>query len=396
MNKVTSRCQKESSAKFYYASRVMQFESKFVKLIAYAISIIPIVLSFLPIPGDKEALVFATTMISFGLAILLEFLSTFLSNHKEKSILLGQLYETEISGTTFSKIEYDRETTNELNELAIRRSAIKMAKLTEYHKENVPETIEDKYSYLYLCRIKSAKINYLMSRMYAIYIAILTFLVVAFTSIAFVKNDTFQFLQLIIQFYPLVLPIIRNITSSRKTMRYCAKLSADIDNFFADGDDSTMRLARFVYYVQNIEFEMLMASPARYVIFYKLFHRGLKTLQNGVTKRFVAAEKGLYKLAGKHIPKELTKPEKREVKTAKKAIEHKNQTIKQPAKPKKEEKSSSKSKSEGSSTGSKQKSVKVDIKSKSAIKTEKSSTKTDKAKTVKAPENSKKVIKSKK
>lgn len=396
MNKVTSRCQKESCAKFYYSSRVMQLESKLIKLIAYTISIIPIVLSFLPIPGDKEAVVFATTMISFGLALFLEFLSTFLSNHKEKSILLGQLYETEISGTTFSKIEYDREETNELNELAIRRAASKMANLTEYHTENVPEAVEDKFSYLYLCRIKSAKINYLMSRMYAIYIAILTILVVAFTSIAFVKNDTFQFLQLIIQFYPLVLPIIRNITSSRKTMRYCAKLSADIDNFFADGDDSTMRLARFVYYVQNIEFEMLMASPARYVIFYKLFHRGLKTLQNGVTKRFVSAEKGLYKLAGKQIPKDITNPEKKEAKLAKKAVEHKNQTIKQ-IKTKKEDKSEKNKKdlSKAKKTETKSKTV-----SKNANNTSKSnnkiSTKNSNQKSKRTAETVKKTAKSKK
>ena len=303
MNKVFLRCKKESCAKFYYSSKAMQTESKAVKLVAYFISIIPIALSLLPIPGDKTTLVFATTMISFGLTLFLEFISTFLSNHKEKSILLGQLYEAEISGCTFSKIEYDREMTNELNELAIRKSANKMSKTSDYHTENVPEEIEDRYSYLYLCRTKSASTYYLMSRMFAIYVAILCLLITLFISIAFIKNNTFQFLQLIIQFYPLLLPIIRNITSSRKTMRYCAKLSADIDNFLADGDDSNMRLARFVYYVQNIEFEMLMASPARYVIFYKLFKKGLKNLEKGVTKRFISAERGMYKLTGKPMPK---------------------------------------------------------------------------------------------
>ena len=108
MNKVFLRCKKESCAKFYYSSQAMQTESKTIKLVAYFISIIPIALSLLPIPGDKTTLVFATTMISFGLTLFLEFISTFLSNHKEQSILLGQLYEAEISGTTFSKIEYDR------------------------------------------------------------------------------------------------------------------------------------------------------------------------------------------------------------------------------------------------------------------------------------------------
>ena len=86
-------------------------------------------------------------------------------------------------------------------------------------------------------------------------------------------------------------------------MKYCAKLSADIDNFLADGDDSNMRLARFIYYVQNIEFEMLMASPARYGVFYKLFGKGLKNLEKGVTKRFISAERGMYKLTGKPLPK---------------------------------------------------------------------------------------------
>ena len=178
MNKVASRCQKESCAKFFYSSQVMQRESKMVKLMAYTISIIPIVLSLLPIPGDKQSLVFATTMVSFGLTIFLEFISTFLSNHKEKSILLGQLYESEISGNVFSKIEYDREMTNDLHELAIRKSAAKMADLKEYHSEKVPDEVEDKYSYLYLCRIKSASTNYLMSRMYAIYMAIFVLLII--------------------------------------------------------------------------------------------------------------------------------------------------------------------------------------------------------------------------
>ena len=123
-------------------------------------------------------------------------------------------------------------------------------------------------------------------------------------------------------------------------MRYCTKVSADIDNFFADGDDSTMRLARFVYYVQNIEFEMLMASPARYAIFYKLFHRGLKTLQNGVTKRFVAAEKGLYKLAGKHIPKEIAKLERKEIKLVQKVSDSKKSEKDKTKKPRQSEKSS--------------------------------------------------------
>ena len=92
---------------------------------------------------------------------------------------------------------------------------------------------------------------------------------------------------LIIQFYPLILPIIRNIASSQKTMRYCTKISADIDNYFANKNTSNEELARFIYYTQNLEFECLMASPAKYNIFYKAFNRGLKILEKGVTKRFI-------------------------------------------------------------------------------------------------------------
>lgn len=296
MNRVSIRCKRDGNAKFFYASRKMTLETKIVKVTAFILSLIPIILSIAPIPGVNETLVFSTTMASFGLTLLLEFMSSFVSNHKEKSVLLNQLYETSITDTPFSKIEYDREMTNELNELAIRKGAPKMNKVPEYNNVEVPQEVEDKYGYLYLCRKNSANMYYLMSRMYAIYIFWLLVVLAAFTTFAIVKQgETKDFFQLIIQFYPLVLPIVKNINASRKTMRHCAKVSADIDNFFADGDDSVMRRARFVYYVQNIEYEAYMDSPVRYAIFYKLFKRGLRHLENGVTMRFIEAEKELEK-----------------------------------------------------------------------------------------------------
>ncbi len=307
MNKISARCQREANAKFYYASQRMSKETKIIKFSAYMISIVPILLSFIPIPGDKQSLVFIATMFSFCLSILLEFTSSFMNNHKEKSILLNQLYESEITGTTFSKIEYDREMTNDLHELAIRKSALGMAGKTSYHYVDVPDEIEDKYGYLYLCRTKAAATNYLMSRMYAIYYAILAVLIILFISFSFVKNDTFEFLQLIIQFYPLVLPIIRNITASRKTMKNCTKLSADIDNFFADGDDTSVRLNRFIYYAQTLEFETMLSAPAIYSVFYKIFNKGLTILENGVTKRFIRAMRELQKEAGRITTRELNK-----------------------------------------------------------------------------------------
>lgn len=286
MNKISKLSQQEQNAKFYYAAKRIVFESKMIKIFAYLLSIVPIVLSFLKAPGNKT-IVFIATMISFSLTLILEFTSSFLTGYKEKSILLNQLYETSITATTFSKVQYDREMTNELNELAIRKSAQKMSKLSKYHEPYIPEEIDNKYTYLYLCRLNSASTNYLMSRMYAFYIIALILVVILFVSFAFVKNDTYEFLQLIIQFYPLVLPIIRNISSSLKTMKYCTKISADIDNFFAQDNISNEELARFVYYTQNIEFEAMLASPVKYTIFYKIHRHGLKILETGVTKRFI-------------------------------------------------------------------------------------------------------------
>ena len=40
-----------------------------------------------------------------------------MATHKEFAILEHQMFEAEITGSTFSKIEYDRETTNEINEI---------------------------------------------------------------------------------------------------------------------------------------------------------------------------------------------------------------------------------------------------------------------------------------
>ena len=174
----------------------------------------------------------------------------------------------------------------------------KIARLDgKYKTIQVNNEISDEYTYLYLCRANAATAKYLMSRMFYIYIMLLIATVTVFTSFAFIKNDTKDFLQLIIQFYPLVIPIIKNINGCSKTMKYCSKIDADIDNFFADGDDSVERLARFQYYVQNIEFEMLNAAPARYAIFPFIFKRGMRILSIGVTKRFVEAIEELKKKA---------------------------------------------------------------------------------------------------
>lgn len=297
MNTVAKRCQKEESAKFNYASIRLYREAKTIKLILFFLSMIPIILSLIPTINAIPNLTFIATMISFLLNIIAELGSTLIANHKEKAVLLQQLYETSITGTTFSKIEYDRELTNELNELAIRKAIPVMQKLDKYKNVSVPTDIDEEYTYLYICRTNSASTKYLLSRMFYIYILALIGVILFFIGLAFLKSDTKEFLLLIIQFYPLVIPVIRNINSCLKSMRYCSKIDADIDNFFADGDDSVGRIARFHYYVQNVEFEMLVACPSKYWIFPFLFKHGMYVLTLGVTQRFQQAVEELKKKA---------------------------------------------------------------------------------------------------
>lgn len=298
MNKVSVRCQKQASAKFYYASKRMFAELKILKVLLYILAIVPVVLQFIPAVNSNEVMSFAYTVISFALTILNEVLSAFFNNHKESAILEHQLYESEITGSTFSKIEYDRESTNSLNELAIRKGLPKMHSLEEsgkkYHISKVPDDISDDYSYLYLCRLSAAKTNYLLSRIFVFYAILLGIVICIFTACIFWKQNTADYLKLIIGFYPLVNPFIKNCASCKKTQKNCVKICADIDNFFADGDASIERLARFYYYTQNIEFEMMVNKPAIYNIFPAMFKRGLAILEDGVTIRFMEAIDELY------------------------------------------------------------------------------------------------------
>ncbi len=337
MNKVEANCKKEANAKFYYASEKMFFESKVLKVTSLIISIIPIVLSLIAM-GGKSTIVFVATMISFAFSVTLELLSSFRTTHKERSVLLRQLYSAGITGCTFSKIEYDRERTNYLNELAIRKAEMAISSLKEFHVEKVPREIDDKYTYLYLCRTNAASNNFLMGRMYAVYICALVLIVGLFIGFAFVKNNTFEFLQLIIQFYPLILPVIRNINSCYKAMKYYTKISADIDNYFATQNRSAEKRARFISYIQGLEFEAMRENPEIYKVFTKAFSGGLNKLKRGVTNRFIDSIEVLEGVKITRLdpvplkaPKEKAEPQKEKPKALKKKTE--------PAKVSKEEKS---------------------------------------------------------
>ena len=287
LNKVKERCQKEEFAKFYYASQKMFFDLKASRVLLYVIALIPVILSF--IPSVDGMYVFICSVISFGLSLLNEALTSFLNEYKKKAIMEHQLHECGITGTEFSKIEYDRETTNEVNELAIRKGLPKMRNLEKFYDVNVPDDISDDYTYLYLCRRQAATTKYLLSRIFYIYLVFLILVAVGFVAAIFFKTETMEYLALIITFFPVVSPIIKACGKCKECMRNCTKTCADIDNFFADGDSSLGRLARMHYYVQNLEFEMLTNRPTIYNGYKSLFKKGIADLEEGVTIRFKKA-----------------------------------------------------------------------------------------------------------
>ena len=295
-NKVKERSQKVEFAKFFYTSQKMFFDLKASRVLLYIIALVPVVLSF--IPAVSSQYVFICSIISFGLSLLNESLTSFLNEYKKKAIMEYQLYETGISGTEFSKIEYDRETTNEVNELAIRKGLPKMRNKDSFYEVNVPEEIPDEYAYLYLCRRSAATTKYLLSRIFYIYLFFLILVAVGFVAAVFFKEKTEEYLALIITFYPVVNPIIKACGKSKECMKDCTKMCADIDNYFADGDISLERLARMHYYVQYIEFEMLTNRPTIYTVFKKVFKNGVADLEEGVTIRF---ERAIVELKGKSM-----------------------------------------------------------------------------------------------
>ena len=295
-NKVKERCQKEEVAKFYYTAQKMFSNLKLARGILYIVAIIPVVLALLP--SFNMVFVYVCSIVSFGISLLSESLSSFLNEYKRKAIMEFQLYETGITGSDFSKIEYDRETTNELNELAIRKGLPLMRGKETLNEVYVPDDMSDDYSYIYLCRKSAATTKYLLSRIFYIYFVFLIMIAVGFVFAIFAKFDALKYCILLITLYPLVSPIIKACGKCKECMRDCTKICADIDNFFADGDSSVERLARMHYYVQNIEFEMMTNRPSIYGLFSKMFKKGVCDLEEGVTFRFQAA---IVELKGKSM-----------------------------------------------------------------------------------------------
>ena len=286
-NKVKERCQRVEIAKFYYTAQKMFTDLKTSRGLLYIVAIIPVILAFIPATATAALVL---SVISFGLSLLNDGLSSFLTGYKKKAILAYQLYETGITGSDFAKIEYDRESTNDLNELAIRKGLPQMRGREKLYEPSVPEDISDDYSYLYLCRKNAATTNYLLSRIFYIYfislILIAAGFALAFAIFAVNGGEATVYLTLLITSYPIVSPIIKACGKCKECMKDCIKMCADIDNFFADGDTSLERLARMYYYVQTLEFEMMTNRPAIYGLYTKIFKKGTTDLEEGVTFRF--------------------------------------------------------------------------------------------------------------
>ena len=167
VNKVKDRCGQNKHAKFYYTSNRIFTELKVIKVVLYLLAVVPVVLSFIPQVSTTQNLI--CSIISFALSIVTECVTSFLTKHKDAGIHSLQLFETGVSGTTFSKIEYDRELTNEQNELAIRKGLRKAQDVEEKYGIYVPNEVNDEFSYLYICRINAATNKYLLSRIFYIY-----------------------------------------------------------------------------------------------------------------------------------------------------------------------------------------------------------------------------------
>ena len=267
----------------------MFFSLKAARVFLYSVAIVPVVLALIPSVSPEYA--FICSIVSFGLSLLNELLTSFMNGYKKKAVMVYQLFETGITGSQFSKIEYDRETTNDLNELAIRKGLSQVRRQDKLYVVDVPDDISDDYSYLYLCRKSAATTNYLLSRIFYIYLISLIVIAAGFVvgAVFCSQNDTFRYLTLIITFFPIASPIIKACGKCKECIKDCIKVCADIDNFFADGDVSLERLARMYYYVQNLEFEMMYNRPTIFSGFKAMFKTGVQNLEEGVTTRFKAA-----------------------------------------------------------------------------------------------------------
>ncbi len=292
MNRVLEYENKEKNIQIYRSAQKMSTEAKLAKIIMYIVTFIPLILVLTQdLFGKDEATAnlvkFSSSAVSLILNILTELISNIIANHKEKSVLLAQLFETKITSHALSKMEYDREMTNDIYELAIRKGTLKKEK--EYTGAyDVPQEIDDKFAFLFINRYIAAETRYLLNKLQILYGILITVASILFIFLISNLNMT-EAVYYIVCFWPVLIPIVRNFAKSFKNQKQCVKMSADIDNYFADGDDSSEKLNRFNAYIQSISFEMrnnliIIPSALR-----QLLANQIKILDVGVTNRFIEA-----------------------------------------------------------------------------------------------------------
>ncbi len=267
--------------KILQAKRRMFYELKYGKLFLYFFNITPLIVSFF-LKEDKYKLM--CSAVAFALTLLNEFLKSMFLSYKEKAILLTALYESNITNTALSKIEYDREITNDLYELSIRKSDNQYNKIKK-NPIDIPDDIPEKYAYLYISRVEAAQGRYLASKVKLLYGLFLVGIAMILSVIMF-NSKLSNFIYQIVCIWNLIIPLITIFVTSSKNMKHCVKISSDIDNYFADGDRSRERLSRFNGYIQSLMFEyryalVIIPSTIRFV-----FRKKLRALKDGVTIRF--------------------------------------------------------------------------------------------------------------
>lgn len=296
-NQVAIREKLNQNASLAQASQLMLKEVRLINDTLYLITIIPLVLVFIV---DSQYS-YICSAVSLFLNILTAVLQTTMNNHKEKAILVLQLYEANITNTIYARIEYDRESTNEAYEY---RHKAKAERNVKYHKMYVvPDNVEEKYTYLFTQRSVVAENRYLLQK-YRILLATAMFLL-AGGAIALITilnilhyqqtSDISQIIPQVVCFYPVVVPLITTFTEAAASIKRAVKISADIDNFFADHDKSNIRLERFNYYIQSLMFEFRLKMRPIPILYKRCFTRKLRSMQLRVCERFIQA---IYDLEG--------------------------------------------------------------------------------------------------
>lgn len=295
LNQVRIRSHLTQNARIAQAADRMMMEVRAINAALYLVAWLPALLVFV-VP---EKFQFVCSAVSLFLNVVTQVTDTAMYNHKERAIMVLQLYEANITNTIYARIEYDRESTNETYEYSLRKSKIKdTPKFFNYYV--VPDSVEEKYAYLYTQRRVVAENRYLLGK-WRIYLAIMMFTIAAIaTGLIIFVSFTFEYsltsiIPQVVCFWPVLIPIVTKFNEAGASSKRCVKISADIDNFFADHDRSAVRLERFNYYIQSLMFEFrLKLGPIPYSFRY-LFSHKLRIMQIGICERFLQA---VYDLEG--------------------------------------------------------------------------------------------------